>query len=125
MVSNTIRPVGQALVLLVMLTGSLALQAAGDPARGKTHFQLCIACHGPNAEGNKILNAPATAGQYQWYLARQLKNFKAGIRGAHPEDVYGAQMRPMAIALPDEQAIEDVAAYISELAQGSTLWVDQ
>ena len=27
-----------------------------------------------------------------WYLARQLENFQHGLRGAHPQDFYGAQM---------------------------------
>ncbi len=27
-----------------------------------------------------------------WYLERQLTYFKAGIRGSHPDDIYGDQM---------------------------------
>ena len=27
-----------------------------------------------------------------WYLVTQLKNFKQGVRGAHPKDMYGPQM---------------------------------
>ena len=28
-----------------------------------------------------------------WYLARQLQNFKQGIRGGHRQDFYGARWR--------------------------------
>jgi cytochrome c oxidase subunit 2 len=50
-----------------------------------------------------------------WYLARQLQNFKDGIRGAHPTDYYGYQMGLMANVLQDEQAIKDLVAYINTL----------
>ena len=50
-----------------------------------------------------------------WYIARQLKNFKKGIRGSHEKDIYGQQMRPMSMSLVDETAIKNVAAYISSL----------
>ncbi|GIT06706.1 MAG: hypothetical protein CM1200mP30_03360 [Pseudomonadota bacterium] len=45
----------------------------------------------------------------------QLKNFKAGIRGADPKDKYGMQMRPMAMTLADDQSIRDMAAYVSSM----------
>lgn len=89
--------------------------AAGDAAKGKAYYTTCVACHGDKGQGNKALNSPKIAGQEDWYVVRQLKNFKAGIRGAHPKDTYGAQMRPMAMTLPDDQAIADVAAYIATL----------
>lgn len=94
---------------------SIGAQAAGDPERGKSLYATCGACHGPNGEGMKALNAPALAGMEPWYVVRQLKNFKQGIRGTDPKDTYGMQMAPMAQTLPDEQAMEDVAAYIESL----------
>jgi Cytochrome c553 len=90
--------------------------AEGNPEKGKELFQICAACHGQSGEGNKALNAPANGGQNEWYVIRQLKNFRAGIRGAEPKDTFGNQMRPMAMGLPDDQAIEDVAAYVASLA---------
>lgn len=89
--------------------------AAGDAARGQGLYAVCSTCHGPNAEGMHEMNAPALAGREAWYLIRQLENFKAGIRGTHPDDVYGQQMAPMAQLLADAQAIQDVAAYLSSL----------
>ncbi len=104
------------LVLLLVTCGvSHPVSAAGDAVQGKQLYALCAACHGPNAEGISALNAPANAGQDPWYMTRQLKNFKAGIRGAHPDDAFGAQMRPMAMVLATDQQIADVVAYINGL----------
>jgi cytochrome c oxidase subunit 2 len=102
------------LLLISLIAGSAAL-AAGDAEKGKVLYKICTACHGPNAEGNPALNAPANAGQDPWYLTRQLKNFRAGIRGAHPDDTFGAQMRPMAMMLANEQDIANVVAYLTNL----------
>jgi len=103
------------LLLFVALGYGPVVEAAGDAEKGKTLYAICAACHGANAEGTAALNAPANAGQDPWYMTRQLKNFRAGIRGAHPDDTFGAQMRPMAMVLADDQAIADVVAYISSL----------
>jgi cytochrome c oxidase subunit 2 len=88
----------------------------GDALKGKDLFTTCIACHGNNAQGMQVLNAPNLVAQDAWYLQRQLANFKARIRGAHADDIYGAQMAPMAQTLADEQAIVDVVAYIKTLS---------
>ena len=87
----------------------------GDATAGKAAYAICSSCHGANGEGNKALNAPAVAGQNDWYIVRQLYNFKNGIRGADPKDSYGQQMRPMAMTLPNDEAINNIAAYISTL----------
>jgi cytochrome c oxidase subunit 2 len=50
-----------------------------------------------------------------WYLVTQLKNFKQGYRGAHAKDDYGPQMVQMASILTDEQAVQDMVAYINLL----------
>ncbi len=52
-----------------------------------------------------------------WYLFRQIENFRAGIRGARPGDQGGALMRPMVLPLTDEQKIKDVIAYIMTLGK--------
>lgn len=88
---------------------------AASVARGKQLFQVCSACHGPDARGNPDTQAPKLAGQYPWYLERQLRNFRAGIRGVDSADTNGFMMRPMAEGLPDDQAVSDVVAYISTL----------
>lgn len=87
----------------------------GDSRRGESLFATCAACHGADAHGNRDKNAPPLHRASDWYLVTQLANFKAGIRGAHPDDLTGSQMRPMALGLADEQAMRDVVAYIGSL----------
>ena len=94
-----------------------AITVEGDAAAGKGAYGICVACHGANGEGNISLNAPRLSNQHDWYIVRQLQNFKSGVRGMHKGDVYGAQMRPMAMVLASDQAVNDVAAYISTLGQ--------
>ena len=87
----------------------------GDATRGKSLYITCTSCHGPQGRGNQGLNSPAIHTLPSWYLLRQLRHFKAGIRGAHPKDPYGAQMKAMAMTLADAQAMKDVVAYILSL----------
>lgn len=87
----------------------------GDAAAGKQLYATCAACHGPKAEGNQALNAPRLADQDDWYLVRALQNYKKGIRGSNPKDTFGAQMKPMAAMLANDQAINNVVVYIRSL----------
>jgi cytochrome c553 len=88
---------------------------SGDAKHGRKLYTSCAACHGAKGEGNSVLNAPALAGQTDWYLVAQLQDFRAGLRGFSSQDDSGAQMRAAASILPDESAIEDVVAYIDTL----------
>ena len=87
----------------------------GDAARGRAIYASCGACHGPAAEGNEALGGPPLTGLNDWYMLEQLKKFDAGLRGTHPEDRYGQQMKAATELLPDEQAMADVVRYISTL----------
>ena len=78
-------------------------------------YAPCASCHGLNAQGNQKLGAPRLAGQQPWYLERQLRNWREGIRGTHNEDIYGMQMRPMAMTLLDDASINKVVNYIGTL----------
>ena len=42
-----------------------------------------------------------------------LKNFRDGVRGAHPQDIYGAQMGLVSGMLRDDAAVGDILAYIN------------
>ncbi len=90
---------------------------SGDASRGRTLYRSCETCHGAQGGGNQAFGAPALAGQNDWYLVTQLQNFKAGYRGSHPDDSFGAMMIPMAAALRNEQAILDVVSYINTLGR--------
>ena len=87
----------------------------GDVARGAEIFETCKSCHGSNGQGIWALNAPRLKDANDWYMVRQIENYKQGIRGSHPQDLYGKQMSLMTIMLRDEQAINDVVAYINTL----------
>lgn len=100
-------------VTALLLAGTA--YAAGNPEAGKALYGVCATCHGENAEGLQEMNAPALAGREEWYLIRQLKNFKSGARGSDPGDIYGLQMAPMAQLLATDQAIQDMAAYLNSL----------
>lgn len=89
---------------------------SAQAATGQQAFATCAACHGTRGEGNAAMGAPAIAGQQLAYLQRQLGNFRAGLRGSHKADTYGAQMRAGAQAiLHDPQATAAVAAYVAAL----------
>ncbi len=93
---------------------SAATGVSGDVERGKAGYATCVACHGVAGEGNSALNAPRLAGQYDWYIVRQLNNYKSGVRGGNPQNVFAVQMQAMAAVLSTD-AINDVAAYINTL----------
>ncbi|MEZ5559307.1 MAG: c-type cytochrome [Pseudomonadales bacterium] len=87
----------------------------GDAAAGQTAYAICAACHGPKAEGMEQMGGPRLAGQDDWYLVRQLKNYQQDRRGYHATDMFGKQMKPMAAMLSSDQAINDIVAYINTL----------
>ncbi|ETW97222.1 MAG: hypothetical protein ETSY1_23500 [Candidatus Entotheonella factor] len=99
----------------VLLIGAGVPAHAQDIAAGEASYQICQTCHGRRGEGIEALDAPDLAGQRDWYLVRQLRNFKDGIRGADRRDRLGEQMAVFALTLPDDEAIRNVAAYIRTL----------
>ena len=92
-----------------------AATISGDVTRGAEIYVTCKSCHGAQGQGIWALNAPRLNGLDDWYIARQLENYKQGIRGSHPQDLYGKQMTLMAGVLRDDEAIIDLVAYINTL----------
>lgn len=74
---------------------------------------LCTLCHGADTRGNAAVRAPRLAGLQPWYLSAQLKAYQANLRGAHPADVPGNEMRFIAAALTDTAAVDKVLAQFS------------
>lgn len=89
---------------LVSLSSPLLAQ---DVAKGETLYKKCIMCHGKNGEGNKAQQAPRLAGQYDWYVVTQLKNFKSKTRS-------NPKMFPF-IANLSEKDFKDLAAYVAQM----------
>lgn len=89
----------------------------GNAANGEAYYNMvCGACHGPGAVGIESLHSPRLAGMQDWYLERQLNNFRDSIRGVEPGDTYGAQMLQIAADIPDDQTVADLVAYINSLS---------
>jgi len=86
---------------------------AGDAEAGKAKSMMCSACHGTSGF-SAIPMYPNLAGQKDAYIAKQLTDFKSGVR----ED---ATMKGMVASLSDAD-IANLAAYYSSLPRtaGST-----
>ena len=90
--------------MLLSLGLTMQAQAAGDPEAGKNKSATCVGCHGPDGNSfNPIW--PKLAGQHPQYLAKQLHEFKSGMRK-------DPMMAGMAAPLGD-QDIEDLAAFFA------------
>lgn len=90
---------------------------AGDAAHGRLVYgEQCMECHRYNGSGEQLFaSSPLTSFQ-DWYLQRELEEFRNGLRGQHAGDVPGGKMRVVAQFL-DDRSRRDVIAYISELAK--------
>jgi len=87
----------------------------GNVKDGEDTYVTCGACHGVKGQGIQSTNAPRLKGMSDWYMVTQLKNFKQGIRGTHPKDLYGTQMNFMAAILTSDRDTDDLVAYIDSL----------
>lgn len=92
-----------------------AITVTGDAVKGKALYAVCAACHGDKGQGIEAMSGPRLAGQNDWYMVNQIKKFKQKQRGYHNSDHGGRQMAPMVMTLADDQAINDVVAYINSL----------
>ncbi|MEQ8516379.1 MAG: Rid family hydrolase [Chromatocurvus sp.] len=89
-------------------------RAYGVPVPGE--FLVCTTCHGVDLAGNPALGAPHLAGLPAWYVRDQLHAFRRGWRGVHPDDAYGAVMRPQALSLDNDAAVARAGVYVAGLA---------
>jgi cytochrome c oxidase subunit 2 len=87
----------------------------GDAARGAARYATCAYCHGRDGQGSWSTQAPRLAGMSDWYLARQMQQFRTGHRGRHPQDFSGAQMANMSRVVAEGTATDDLLAYINSL----------
>jgi cytochrome c553 len=104
------------LILSVLMTACNA--PSPDTASLKYSEDLydgCVPCHGANGEGNPEVGAPSIAGLERWYVKRQLRGFKKGYRGFHPNDDGGKRMEPMARALDTDQKVDVVSNYVASM----------
>lgn len=101
-----------ALAVLSNFYLNIASAAEGDVGEAApADDRYCTTCHGAQGGGNIGIEGPRIAGMEGWYLKRQLENFRAGIRGTHPDDYQGIEMQPMAAKLTDE-SIDDIVDWV-------------
>ena len=74
------------------------------------HITACIACHGPNGDGNQQAGFPKLSGQQAQYTQQQLVNFKHGARSNDLNHI----MRDIARRM-DDKDMAAVASYITGL----------
>ena len=75
---------------------------------GNEHGSLaCVACHGANGEGNTEQGYPLLAGLNPHYIAKQLNDFKHGVRQNPIMNTVAGNL--------SAKDIENVAAYFSSL----------
>ena len=73
-------------------------------------IQACMACHGPNGQGNLPAGIPVLSGQHAQYVEQQLKNFRSGARSNDSNKM----MRNVVHRMTDDE-IRSVAEYIQGL----------
>lgn len=97
---------------------ALAAGAADGPdaARGQSLYALCSACHGMDGRGNEALGAPGLVALEGWYIAEQLRLYAEGLRGTHPADTYGAQMRALIMNFDTEEERQALVSFIATLS---------
>lgn len=105
------------LLALVGLSGCFKPSGGTQPHSGQTLYGGCVSCHGALGQGMPSIAAPAIAGLPKWYVEAQLKKFRVGHRGYHPDDVEGLKMRPMSRQLDNELEIATVSEYVEKLAK--------
>ncbi|MDF1693965.1 MAG: c-type cytochrome [Zhongshania sp.] len=86
-----------------------------DLVAGKNLYATCSACHGADGGGLAAMQAPNLSGLESWYMERQLRYYREGIRGAHPADGGGQQMAAMARSVAEPRDLRNLLAYIESL----------
>jgi len=96
-----------------LLVATLAALTGSAGAENK--FDYCLLCHGSAANGNAGIQAPKLSGMEPWYLARQLENFAAGIRGTPGGDASGHEMGPVGLRVKQEGVLADAVSFVGGL----------
>ena len=105
----SVLPGAGAIATLLVVGAVVAIGAApvGNKADGETKAAVCAACHGPKGISINPL-WPSLAGQQEAYLAKQIKEFRDGVR-------VEATMQPFVANLTDQE-VADLAAYYASLS---------
>jgi cytochrome c553 len=119
---NCLRAVMPALAYLALSSPALAAPVAQwelglvltrtpDAKNGAVLYETCAGCHGQKGEGASDGTVPAIAGQSYTVLAKQIVDFRAGVRG-DPRMEHSIDRKHLSFSQP----VADVALYISKLS---------
>jgi cytochrome c553 len=95
-----------ALGALAVMIAFPSAATAGNPAAGKVKTRACLTCHGVDGM-SRVPDAPSLAGQNEWYLAKQLRDYRAGKR-AH-------QFMSIVAKKLSDADIDDLAAWYASI----------
>ncbi len=101
-----------ALGAFAVMAAFASAATAGDPAAGKGKTRACLTCHGVDGM-SRVPNAPNLAGQNEWYLAKQLRDYRAGKR-TH-------QVMSIVAKTLSDADIDDLAAWYASIKITVTL----
>lgn len=96
-----------AIPVVALMVYATTASGAGSKEAGASKAAVCAACHGPKGISVNPL-WPSLAGQQEAYLAKQIKEFRDGVR-------VEATMQPFVANLTD-QDVADLAAYYASLS---------
>ena len=65
----------------VLVASTRAAEPKATTSRGATLYVTCAQCHGEKAEGNESNHAPQLAGREDWFITKQLEEFRRRERG--------------------------------------------
>ncbi|MBS0378119.1 MAG: cytochrome c [Proteobacteria bacterium] len=88
----------------------VVLAAKPDPAHGERLFAICTQCHGGSGQGSASGWPPQIAGQHRSVVARELVEFRVGLRLYDPMSRIAGRH-----VLGAPQDVADVAAYVAGL----------
>lgn len=88
----------------------------GDVKKGEELYKAaCFSCH-EHPMGKFFTRSPDLYKTEDWFLMTQLRSYKAGWRGTHPEDEHGAKMKAAIDPFTIKQ-LQDVVAYLGQFQQ--------
>lgn len=99
---------------MLLLFSSLATAAEGAPTAPPT-FGVCVHCHGAHGEGRPELGTPRIGDLTAAYVESQLRAFRTGTRGGHPDETTAHPMVQIAKGLAGEEDVTALAAYVTTL----------
>ena len=93
-----------------------SIAAAETPeSQGARIYYACATCHGEHGEADEARQTPALSVLSAWYIAAQLRAYRAGWRGTEGGDFTARKMTLFAEVLAFDQDLDAVSEYAASL----------